>query len=320
MQFFSTYPPSTDWLNYHHLLYFWLVAREGGLLPAAARLRLAHQTVSGQVHALEHALGEKLFERQGRRLVLTELGRVAYRYADEIFALGAELQETLRGRPSGRPQRLVVGVADVVPKLIARALLLPALQLAEPVRLVCREDKPERLLAALALHELDVVLSDAPVSPGAGVRAFSHLLGECAVALFAKPARARRLRRGLPRSLDGAPFILPTDNTSLRRVLETWFDAQRIRPQVIAEFEDSALLKAFAQGGEAVFASPEPIAAEVERQYRVRRIATLPELRERFYAITVERRLRHPAVVAISASARQHLLPVSERAPRRGQI
>jgi LysR family transcriptional activator of nhaA len=297
-----------------------LVAREGGLAPAAARLRLAHQTVSGQIHALEHALGEKLFERQGRRLALTEIGRVAYRYADEIFALGTELQETLRGRPSGRPLRLVVGVADVVPKLIARALLLPAQRLVDPIRLVCREDKPERLYAALALHELDVVLSDAPVAPSAVVRVFSHLLGECAVALFAGAASARRLRRGFPRALDGAPFVLPTENTSLRRALEHWFEQHGIRPQVTAEFEDSALLKAFAQEGEVVFAAPEPIATEVERQYRVRRIATLPELRERFYAITVERRLRHPGVVAISASARQHLLPVPARARRRGRI
>src|SRR5512145_1492969 len=182
-----------EWLNYHHLLYFWLVAREGGLAPAAARLRLAHQTVSGQIHALERALGEKLFERQGRRLALTELGRVAYRYADEIFALGSELQETLRGRPSGRPLRLVVGVADAVPKLIARALLLPALSLDEPVRLVCREDKPERLFAALALHELDVVLSDAPVAPRTGVRGLALRRGAQRGAPAPRlPALARR--------------------------------------------------------------------------------------------------------------------------------
>ena len=306
-----------EWLNYHHLLYFWLVAREGGLAPAAARLRLAHQTVSAQIHVLEHALGEKLFERRGRRLVLTELGSVAYRYADEIFALGTELQETLRGRPSGRPLRLVVGVADAVPKLIARALLLPALRLPEPVRLVCREDKPARLLSALALHELDVVLSDAPVPPGTSVRAFSHLLGECAVALFASPAQARRLARGFPRSLDGAPFALPTENAALRRLLEHWCEVQGVRPRVVAEFEDSALLKAFAQEVGAVFAAPAPIAAEVERQYRVRRIATLPELRERFYAITVERRLRHPGVLAISSAARNHLLSKTSRGRRR---
>jgi len=306
-----------EWLNYHHLLYFWLVARDGGLAPAAARLRLAHQTVSAQIHTLEHALGEKLFERQGRRLALTELGRVAYRYADEIFALGAELQETLRGRPSGRPLRLVVGVADAVPKLIASALLAPAQRIPEPVRLVCREDKPERLLAALALHELDVVLSDAPVPPSSGVRAYSHLLGECAVALFATPAVARRLASGFPRSLDAAPFVLPTENTALRRALESWFEAQGVRPQVVAEFEDSALLKAFAQAGDAAFAAPEPIAAEVERQYRVRRIATLQGLSERFYAISVERRLRHPGVLAISASARAHLFRAPQRTRRR---
>jgi LysR family transcriptional activator of nhaA len=306
-----------DWLNYHHLLYFWLVAREGGLAPAAARLRLAHQTVSAQVHALEHALGEKLFERQGRRLALTELGRVAYRYADEIFALGAELQETLRGRPSGRPLRLVVGVADAVPKLIARVLLAPAQRIAEPVRLVCREDKPERLLAALALHELDVVLCDAPVPPSSGVRAYSHLLGECGVALFAPAAVARRLARGFPRSLHGSPLVLPTENTALRRALEQWFEAHEVRPQVVAEFEDSALLKAFAQDGEAAFAAPDPIAQEVQRQYRVRRVAPLPGLTERFYAITVERRLRHPGVLAISAAARTSLVPVGRRAGRR---
>src|SRR5512145_461189 len=306
-----------EWLNYHHLLYFWLVAREGGLAPAAARLRLAHQTVSAQIHTLEHALGEKLFERQGRRLALTELGRVAYRYADEIFALGAELQETLRGRPSGRPLRLVVGVADAVPKLVARSLLAPAQRLDEPVRLVCREDKPERLLAALALHELDVVIADTPVPPSSGVRAYSHLLGESAVALFAPPAVARRLAKGFPRSLDGAPVVLPTENTALRRALEQWFEAQGVRPQLVAEFEDSALLKAFAQDGEAAFAAPEPIAAEVERQYRVRRIATLSRLRERFYAITVERRLRHPGVLAISDSARKELFPAPGRRRRR---
>jgi LysR family transcriptional activator of nhaA len=306
-----------DWLNYHHLLYFWLVAREGGLAPAAAKLRLAHQTVSAQVHALEDALGEKLFERQGRRLALTELGRVAFRYADEIFALGTELQETLRGRPSGRPLRLEVGVADAVPKLIARSLLAPAQRIAEPVRLVCREDKPERLLAALALHELDVVLSDAPVPPSANVRAYSHLLGECAVAVFAPPPVARRLARGFPGSLAGAPMILPTENSALRRALEHWFDAQQIRPLIVAEFEDSALLKAFAQDGDAAFVAHEPIAAEVERQYRVRRIATLPGLVERFYALTVERRLRHPGVLAISATAREHVFPPPGRARRR---
>ncbi len=307
-----------EWLNYHHLLYFWLAAREGGLAPAAARLRLAHQTVSGQIHALELALGEKLFERQGRRLVLTEVGRTAYRYADEIFTLGAELQDTLRGGASGRLLRLVVGVADAVPKLIARALLAPAQRLPEPLRLVCREDKPERLLAALALHELDVVLSDAPVPSGAGVRAYSHLLGECAVSLFAAPVVARRLARGFPQSLAAAPFVLPTENTALRRALDHWFDAHQIRPRIVAEFEDSALLKAFAQDGDVTFAAPEPIAAEIERQYRVRRIATLQGVSERFYAITVERRLRHPGVLAIAASARTNLLraPARRRPPR----
>ena len=298
-------PTSMEWLNYHHLLYFWLVAREGGLAPAAARLRLAHQTVSGQIRALEQALGEKLFERRGRRLALTELGRVAYRYADEIFSLGAELQETLRGRPSGRPLRLVVGVADAVPKLVARGLLLPALSLPEPVRLVCREDKPERLFAALALHELDVVLSDAPVAPSTGLRAYSHLLGECTVSLFAGARSAARLRRGFPRSLDGAPFLLPTENTSLRRALEGWFEGQGVRPRPVAEFEDSALLKACGQEGVGVFAAPTAVEKEIARQYRVQVLGRIAEVRERFWLISPERRLRLPAVLALSDFAQK---------------
>jgi len=293
-----------EWLNYHHLLYFWLVAREGGLAPASVRLRLAQSTVSGQIRAFEEAIGEKVFERSGRRLALTEIGRVAYRYADEIFSLGQELQEALKGHTVGGPSRLVVGIADVVPKLVSRKLLEPALHLAEPVRLVCREDKPERLLAELAVHDLDVLISDAPVPPSARIRAFSHLLGECGLVFLGTSKLAASLCGAFPKSLDGAPVLLPTDNTVLRRALDQWFTKIGGRPNVVAEFEDSALLKVFGQTGQGIFPVPSVISKEVQRQYGVRLVGRTNDVRERFYAISVERRLKHPAVIAISEAAK----------------
>jgi LysR family transcriptional activator of nhaA len=252
-------------------------------------------------------LGEKLFARAGRNLVLTEVGRVVFRYADEIFALGRELADTLKGRSPGRPVRFVVGVADVLPKLVAYRLLEPALKLAEPVRVVCREDKSERLLAALAVHELDLVLTDVPINPTVRIRGFNHLLGECGVTIFGSAQIAASYRRGFPRSLQGAPFLLPTDTTTLRRSLDQWFDTQEIHPSVVGEFDDSALLKVFGQTGAGLFASPSVIEAEVRRQYGVQIIGRLEEMRERFYAISIERKLKHPAVVAISEAARQKL-------------
>lgn len=296
-----------EWLNYHHLLYFWMVAREGSLARASTELRLAQSTVSSQIRSLEQSLGEKLFARSGRRLVMTEMGRVVFRYADEIFTLGRELRDSVKGRPVGRPLNLVVGVADVVPKLVARRLLEPALKLAEPVRLVCREDKPERLLGELAVNNVDVVLSDAPVGPSIRIRAFNHLLGECGVVLCATAKLAATHRRSFPRSLDGAPLILPTENTTLRRALDQWFAARGVRPRVVGEFEDSALLKVFGQSGMGLFPVSAVIADEVQRQYQVRQVGTLDGIRERFYAISVERKLKHPAVIAISEEARDKL-------------
>jgi LysR family transcriptional regulator, transcriptional activator of nhaA len=296
-----------EWLNYHHLLYFWIVAREGSLVRASAKIRLSPSTVSSQIRALENATGEKLFIRKSRGLELTDMGRVVYRYAEEIFTLGRELQNTLAGRPVDKPTSLVVGVADVLPKLVARLLLEPALRLTGPVHLICRDDKPERLFAELAVHGLDVVLSDAPVGPSARDRVFSHLLGECDVTLFASEPLAAIHRRGFPRSLDGAPFLLPTENTALRRSLDHWFAAQSIRPHVVGEFEDSALLKVFGQTGTGIFAAASVISKEVQRQYQVRPIGRLGDVRERFYAISVDRRLKHPAVVAISEEAKNKI-------------
>ena len=296
-----------EWLNYHHLLYFWVVACHGSVTRAAAELRLAQSTVSTQLRTLEEVLGEKLFARTGRRLVLTDVGRLVFRYADEIFGLGRELLETVKGRPTGQPMRLTVGIADAVPKLIAYRLLGPVLTGAEPVRIICREDKPDRLLAQLAVHGLDLVLSDAPIGPTTKVRAFNHLLGECGVTFFGTPALARTCRRGFPRSLGGAPVLLPTDNTALRRSLDDWFESEDIRPRVASEFEDSALLMAFGQAGMGLFPAPSAIERQVRSQYGVVVVGRLDTVRERFYAISGERRLKHPAVVAISEAARQRV-------------
>lgn len=296
-----------EWLNYHHLFYFYLVAREGGLGPASEKLHLAQSTVSGQIRVLEESLGEKLFSRSGRRLVLTEIGRHVFRYAEEIFSLGRELQDSLKGRPGGRPIALTVGVADAVPKLVAQRILEPALRLRDPVRLVCLEGKPERLLTELAVFGLDVVLSDAPIPPSVRIRAFSHVLGECGVVFCATDALAEAHRRQFPKSLDGAPMLLPTENTALRRSLDEWFAKEGLRPRVVGEFEDSALLKVFGQSGAGIFPAHAVIAEEVRRQHQVQILGRTDEVKERFYAISVERRLKHPAVVALTAEARTKL-------------
>lgn len=293
-------------LNYQHLFYFWSVIREGGIAQAAKTLSLAHQTVSEQIHTLEDVLGERLLEKQGRRLTLTETGRVVYDYAEEIFSLGKELVDAVKGRKAGA-SRLVVGLSDSVSKLIARRLLLPAQSLEEPVRLICREARPERLLTELAAHSLDVVISDAYVSGQVSVKAFHHLLGESSISLFIGPEQHAKYHKNFPKSLEGAPFLLPTEETPLRRALEQWFEAQKVRPQIIGEFEDSALMKAFGQDGRAIFPAPTVITKEVEAQYHVKKLRELETIKERFYAITVQKRLRHPAVIAISEAARHSI-------------
>ena len=287
------------WLNYHHLLYFWTVVREGGVVRAAEKLRLSQPTVSSQVRALEEALGERLFSRAGRRLVPTDVGQVVYRYADEIFSLGREMVDTVRGRGTGRPARLVVGVADALSKLIAYRLVAPALALPGPVRVICREGPIEKLLALLALHEVDVVLSDTPVPPTVRVKAYNHLLGECGVTFFAAPALARRLKRRFPASLAGQPFLLPGEGTVLRRQLEDWLQHAGIGPSIVGEFDDGALMKVFGENGVGAFAAASAIEPEIVRQYRVVPVGRVESVREQFYAISAERRLKHPALAAI---------------------
>ncbi|RKH62991.1 transcriptional activator NhaR [Corallococcus aberystwythensis] len=294
------------WLNYHHLLYFWTVARAGSIAKASEELHLAQPTISAQIKLLEESLGHQLFERKGRKLVLSDVGRTVMRYADEIFRLGNELKNVVSGLPTGQQLRLNVGVLDVIPKLVAEQLLKPALDAGPSLRIICRESPLPQLLAQLALHELDVVLADAPGSEPVSVRSFNHLLGKCGVTFFAAQPLAH-LRKDFPQSLDGAPMLLPSEESSVRRSLDLWFERLGIRPLIAGDFDDSALLQAFGQKGHGIFAMPSIIDAEVQRQFNVTAIGHTDEIEQCFYAITVERRLRHPAVVAIAEAARSHI-------------
>jgi LysR family transcriptional activator of nhaA len=285
------------------LYYFWCAARNESISRASEHLRLAPSTVSSQVAKLEDMLGSKLFLRSGRNVELTEMGRIVYRYADEIFSLGQELLDTVKGRPVSGPLRLVVGIVDALPKLVVRKLLEPAINLPESIRIVCHEGKKEQLLAELSVHGLDIVLADTPVKPGLSVKAYSHLLGDCGVSFFAVRQLADQLGSGFPKSLDGMPMLLPSPMSALRGALDQWFDAIGIRPTVVGEFDDQALLKTFGQAGDGVFASPTVIEEEVQRQHNVSVFGKTSEIREQFYAISVERIIKHPAVAAIQKAA-----------------
>lgn len=296
-----------DWLNYHHLLYFWMVAKEGSITRASEMLHLAQPTLSSQIKKLEKSMGADLFHRVGRTMVLTETGQMVYRYADEIFTLGRELVDTIGGMPGKDSLRLTVGIPDVLPKLVIYRLLKPALEMDDKVQLVCYEGKLHDLLADLALHRLDIVLADTPIAPSLNIRAFNHLLGESGTTVLGTNDLVQKFKKNFPASLDSAPMLLPTQNTSLRRALEQWFDNESIRPTVLHEFEDSALLKVFGQQGEGLFPAPTAIEDEICRQYGVKVLGRLEAVRQRFYAISVQRRLKHPAVIEISSAAREKL-------------
>ena len=294
-------------LNFKHLRYFWVVAKAGGIARASERLHLTPQTISGQINLFENLLGYKLFARVGRRLELTDAGRTILSYADEIFTLGEELEDVLQSPAEGRPLQFRVGVADAVAKVVAYRLLEPAVRLPEPLRIVCREGKLASLLADLAVQRLDIVIADGPMPAAVNVKGFSHLLGECGLAFFATAKLARKHKGPFPRSLDGAPLLLPGEDAAVRPRLMRWFDEQRIRPRIVGEFDDGALLKAFGRAGTGIFAAPSAIAEEVRRQYGVVAIGRTEAVTEAFYAISVERRLTHPAVVAITSAARKEL-------------
>jgi LysR family transcriptional regulator, transcriptional activator of nhaA len=292
-----------EWLNYHHLLYFWTVAREGTIAKASEVLLLAPPTISEQIRNLEGSLGVKLFRKQGRNLVLTDAGRVTFQYADEIFARGRELNDVLRGRTLGAGARFTIGIADAVPKLIAFRLILPALKLPVPQRLVCREGKPDKLLSQLAIHEVDLVISDAPLDPSIRIRAFSHLLGQSGLSFFAHPRIARPAKTRFPKCLDGMPFLMPAEESALRRSLEHWFDSEGVRPIVVGEFEDSAMTVVFGEAAVGAFAAPTATEAQLKRQFKLSVLGRTQDIVENFYAISLDRRLKHPAVVAISEFA-----------------
>jgi LysR family transcriptional activator of nhaA len=296
-----------DWLNYHHLFYFWAVAREGGISKAAEKLELSQPTISAQVKMLEDALNEHLFERQGRTLVLTDTGRVVYRYADEIFAAGREMLDTIRGHAPGRSLRLTVGIASTVPKLIAYRLLRPALRGYQPLHLTCREDNTDQLVTQLAAQEIDVVIADRPAPTHVRARVFNHLLGESATAFFAPRSFAARLRRRFPRSLDGVPMLLPTRNAPMRPALDDWFERQHLRPHVVADFEDTALMKMFANPTAAAFPASAAIERDICRMYEVSLVGRTNAVRESYYLISAERRLKHPGVAAIASLGRGDL-------------
>ncbi len=302
-----------EWLNYHHLYYFWTVAKEGSIARACEKLHLAQPTISGQLRQLEESIGEKVFTKSGRNLVLTDTGQLVYRYAEEIFSVGRELLDVLHGRPGGRPLRFVVGISDVMPKLIVFRVLQAVLKMPEPVHLVCYEDDTEGLLQKLSSRGLDMILTDAPLAALTRPRTYNHDLGSCGVSFCATRTLAARIRRDFPASLDGAPFLLPTGASVLRRSLEHWFDRHGIRPRIVGEFQDSALLKVFGQAGAGVFAVATAVEREVRKQYAVELAGRTNEIVERYYAVSVERRLHHPAVVAVTEAARQLLLDSTKK-------
>lgn len=291
------------WLNYNHLHYFWMVAREGSVVQAAKALMVSQPTVSIQLKELEATLGHRLFDRSGRGLKLTDSGKIAFNYANEMFSLSRDLTNALDRQPTNRPLKLAVGIADVIPKRVVRRLLEPALALCTGIRLICREDTGDRLLADLADGRLDVVLSDAPIGTGIHVQGFNHLLSECGTSFLAKKSLAVRHRRGFPKSLDGAPMLLPSDHTTVRQGLNAWFDSKRIHPQVVGEFDDTALMLTIGQEGAGIFPFPMVAAEQAQRELGVVAVGTTEDVRERFYAISVEQVPKHPAVAAICKMA-----------------
>lgn len=296
-----------EWLNYHHLLYFWSVAKHGTVTKASEELRLAQPTISGQIRMLEDTLGEKLFVRTGRRLVLTEMGQVVFKYSEDIFATGQELLNAVKGQSNGRPARLIVGIADVVPKPLGTQFLRSALNLDQPTQLICLEDKLHRLLSDLASHRLDLVISDTPAPSNIKMTAYSHPMGESGITLFATSKLAAQYRRGFPQSLHGAPILLPTPAAMLRRLVDQWLVHHQLHPTIIGEFDDSVTLKVFGQDGYGIFPGATAMEKEICRQHQVQVIGRLDSLKAYFYAITVKRRLKHPGILAIVQAARREL-------------
>lgn len=295
-------------MNFKHLRYFWVVAKAGGVMRAGEQLHTTPQTLSGQIKLFEDWIGHKLFRKVGRRLELTEQGRIALDYAEEIFALGAELETAVRHkRGERRTLDFRVGVADAVAKSVVYQLLEPALDGDEPVRLICHEGKYDDLLAQLALHRLDLLIADERVSPKVSVRAFNHSLGRSSMSFFCAEGLRGRLVGGFPQCLDGAPMLVQGPTSSVRRQLDPWLVRHRLRPRIVGEFDDTALMNAFGREGRGVFMAPAVLEAQIAAQYRVEVLGRSEELVEEFFAISVERRISHPSVAAITRAARAKL-------------
>lgn len=305
-----------DWLNYHHLYYFWVTVREGGLTKGAAALRLTHSTLSTQIHALEEFLGGELFQRQGRVLVLTPFGVDVARYADDIFNAGSELIEMARGRSTKMRSVLRIGVVSVLPKTLVYRLLQPALSASEQGPIVVRQDNYERLLDDLATSRLHLVLTDQPPPEGLGSKTFGHLLGETDIVIYGTRRLANRFRADFPKSLAKAPMLLPASGSSLRRLLERWLTEKAVHVQVTGEFDDAGMMRAFGANGHGLFPVRAALAAEVEDAHGAVPVGTVDGVRERYYAVSTERRVRHPAMMALLESARQRLIPVEPHRPR----
>lgn len=293
-------------MNFKHLHYFWVAAKAGGVVRAGEQLHTTPQTLSAQIKLLEERLGRRLFRKSGRNLELTDDGRVALRYADEIFSLGQELESSLQERGPGGSQvrELRVGLEDAVAKTVAYRLLEPALQLADPVRLVCTEGRFADLMAQLALHRMDLVIADEPLTNRLSVKAFNHRLGSSTMSVFAAPQLAARLKGPFPQCLNGAPLLAPGAGSSTRPQFEAWLTRHQLAPRVVAEFEDGALMKAFGRQGAGVFLAPAVAEQDTVQQYAVQPIGHTDEIVEEFYAISVERRITHPGVAAITQAAR----------------
>jgi LysR family transcriptional activator of nhaA len=292
-----------EFLNFHHLRYFWMVARKGGVRKAAEELHVSQPSVSAQLHLLEESLGQKLFRRTGRNLVLTDAGQLAMNYADEIFSAGRELMNAMKQRPGKHPIRLNIGLTDAFPKLITFEILRAAFKSDEPVHVICREGEIGPLVNHLQAHRLDIVLADEPASSTLKAKAFNHRLGRSGITFCAVPAVAAKLRRGFPRSLDGAPALLPTTNMGMRAVLDAWFDKKGIRPRLVGEFEDTALMEVCSAGGRGFTVVHSVIDRAALKHYDLRVIAKVQDCGSEFYAITTERLVKHPAAIAITKHA-----------------
>ncbi len=294
-------------LNYKHLHYFWVVAKTGGIGLASERLHLTPQTISGQISLLEETLGYKLFNRIGRHLELNDAGHMVLSYADRMFTLGEELEAVLRFQPGSQPLQFRVGIADAVPKTIAYLLLEPALKVTDPPHIICREGKLDILLAELAIHRLDIVISDTALPTNINIRGYSHMLGESGTSFFATPALAKKYKTNFPHSLNDAPFLMPGEDAAVRPRLQHWFNKQNVHPRITGEFDDGALLYAFGEAGIGIFSAPSAVTLQVKKQYGVVQIGESTSVTEHFYAISVERKLTHPAVLAIQSAARKNL-------------